>query len=74
MLHRIRRKRGWRPFRVFFVGEIGWTYQNAISMLNLCAIALLLCTYTGRFIYPMLSLEGRRFWMAQSLKNRLIRF
>ena len=25
--------------------------------------ALLLCTYTGRFIYPMLSLEGRKFWI-----------
>ena len=27
------------------------------------AIALLLCTYTGRFVYPMLSLEGRKFWV-----------
>jgi ABC-2 type transport system permease protein len=23
----------------------------------------LLCTYTGRFIYPLLSLEGRKFWI-----------
>ncbi len=39
------------------------TFQNWLSLLNLCAVALLLCTYTGRFIYPMLSLEGRCFWI-----------
>jgi ABC-2 type transport system permease protein len=49
--------------RRFFMGDIGWVYQNSISLLNLCAVALLLCTYTGRFIYPLLSLEGRRFWI-----------
>jgi ABC-2 type transport system permease protein len=46
-----------------FVENLEGPYQNTISMLNLCAIALLLCTYTGRFIYPMLSLEGRKFWI-----------
>src|SRR5262245_64518966 len=40
-----------------------WQYQNALSLLNLMATALLLCTYTGRFIYPMMSLEGRKFWI-----------
>jgi ABC-2 type transport system permease protein len=40
-----------------------WRYHNPISVLNLSAIALLLCTYTGRFIYPLLSLEGRKFWI-----------
>src|SRR5207302_300217 len=49
--------------RRLFVTDIGWPYQNSISGLNLCAIALLLCTYTGRFIYPLLSLEGRKFWI-----------
>jgi ABC-2 type transport system permease protein len=42
---------------------IGRLYQNGVSMINLAATALLLCTYTGRFIYPMLSLEGRKFWI-----------
>jgi ABC-2 type transport system permease protein len=46
-----------------FIKDIEWIYQNGISLLNLTAIALLLCTYTGRFIYPMLSLEGRKFWI-----------
>jgi ABC-2 type transport system permease protein len=43
--------------------SIDWSYQNGISLLNLCAIGLLLSTYTGRFIYPLLSLEGRKFWI-----------
>src|SRR5262249_48976673 len=47
--------------RRLFVHDIPWGYQNGISLLNLAAIALLMCTYTGRFIYPALSLEGRKF-------------
>jgi len=46
-----------------FVEDRTEAYQNSISFLNLCAVALLLCTYTGRFVYPMLSLEGRKFWI-----------
>jgi ABC-2 type transport system permease protein len=39
------------------------TQKNVIGVLNLAATAFLLCAYTGRFIYPMLSLEGRKFWI-----------
>jgi ABC-2 type transport system permease protein len=46
-----------------FIDNLAGRYQNSISFLNLCAVALLLCTYTGRFVYPMLSLEGRKFWI-----------
>ena len=46
-----------------FVEHLEAPYQNIISLLNLCAVALLLCTYTGRFVYPMLSLEGSKFWI-----------
>ena len=56
--------------RRLFVQEISSKYQNGISLLNLCAVALLLCTYTGRFIYPMLSLEGRKFWVLGLLPLR----
>jgi ABC-2 type transport system permease protein len=42
---------------------MGWKFLNAISLLNLAVIALLLSIYTSRFIYPMLSLEGRKFWV-----------
>ncbi len=46
-----------------FIESLAGPYQSTISFLNLWAIALLLCTYTGRFVYPMLSLEGRKFWI-----------
>lgn len=49
--------------RRMFPDNLEWPYQNMISLLNLCAVALLLCTYTGRFVYPLLSLEGRKFWI-----------
>jgi ABC-2 type transport system permease protein len=49
--------------RRMFVEHITWAHQNSISMLNLFAVCLLLATYTGRFVYPMLSLEGRKFWV-----------
>jgi ABC-2 type transport system permease protein len=49
--------------RRFYQQDIGRVYQNAVSLLNLTATAFLLCAYTGRFIYPMLSLEGRKFWI-----------
>src|SRR5262249_1567893 len=53
-----------------FVENLSEPYQNSISFLNLCAIALLLCTYTGRFVYPMLSLEGSKFWILGLLPLR----
>lgn len=39
----------------------GWV--NMVSFLNLSVVALLLSTFTTRFIFPMISLEGRRFWI-----------
>ena len=56
--------------RQFYQEEIGRSYQNGISLLNLASVALLLCAYTGRFIYPMLSLEGRKFWVLGLLPLR----
>lgn len=49
--------------RRMYLGEVDWAHQNGISLLNLCATGLLLAAYTGRFIYPLLSLEGRKFWI-----------
>ncbi len=40
---------------------VGWV--NMVSFLNLAVVGLLMSTFTTRFIYPMLSLEGRRFWI-----------
>jgi ABC-2 type transport system permease protein len=41
----------------------GRPFENGISILNLTATSFLACAYTGRFIYPMLSLEGKKFWV-----------
>jgi ABC-2 type transport system permease protein len=49
--------------RRFYQADIGRLYQNGVSLLNLVATAFLLCAYTGRFIFPMLSLEGQKFWI-----------
>jgi ABC-2 type transport system permease protein len=67
----------WSQFLIFFglltlyfiniqrfsadVHYAGWV--NMISFLNLAVVGLILSTFTTRFIYPMLSLEGRRFWI-----------
>src|SRR5207244_515628 len=54
----------------FYNQDIGRAYQNGVSLLNLTATSFLLCAYTGRFIYPMLSLEGRKFWILGLLPLR----
>jgi len=38
-------------------------WKNLISLLNLVATSLTLSTFTSRFIFPLISLEGRRFWI-----------
>jgi ABC-2 type transport system permease protein len=56
--------------RHFFQEEIGRTYRSGISLINVASTGLLLCAYTSRFIYPMLSLEGRKFWVLGLLPLR----
>jgi ABC-2 type transport system permease protein len=34
-----------------------------IGFLNVAVVGLILSTFTTRFVYPMISLEGRRFWI-----------
>ncbi|MBI3839543.1 MAG: hypothetical protein HY288_16610 [Planctomycetia bacterium] len=50
------------------VNYIAWV--NMISFLNLAVVGLILSTFTTRFIFPMLSLEGRRFWILGLLPVR----
>jgi ABC-2 type transport system permease protein len=40
---------------------VGWV--NVVSFLNVSVVGLLLSTFTTRFIFPMISLESRRFWV-----------
>lgn len=38
-------------------------WRNLVSFLNLAVTALILSTFTSRFVFPMVSLEGRKFWI-----------
>lgn len=38
-------------------------WKIIITYLNLVSVSLTLTTFTSRFIYPQISLEGRRFWI-----------
>jgi ABC-2 type transport system permease protein len=49
--------------RQFYRSDLGRSFQHGVSLVNLLATCMLLCAYMGRFIYPMLSLEGRKFWV-----------
>jgi ABC-2 type transport system permease protein len=48
--------------RRFYERDLG-RFNNGISLLTLLATSFLICAYTGRFIFPLLSLEGRKFWI-----------
>jgi ABC-2 type transport system permease protein len=42
-------------------GDLSW--RILVAQLNLFATALTLSTFTCRFVYPQLSIEGQRFWI-----------
>jgi ABC-2 type transport system permease protein len=56
--------------RQFFQADIPAAYQQGLSLLNLSATGLLMCAYLGRFVYPLISLEGRKFWILGLLPLR----
>jgi ABC-2 type transport system permease protein len=49
--------------QAFFERDIAASFKNGISLVTVTATSLLMCAYTGRFIFPLLSLEGRTFWL-----------
>ncbi len=49
--------------RQFTQAGIGEPFAHGVSLMNLCATAMLMCAFMGRFIFPMMSLEGRKFWI-----------
>jgi len=53
--------------RRFQYGEPLHRWMNVIGFLNLGVVGLILSTFTTRFIFPMVSMEGRRFWILGSL-------
>jgi ABC-2 type transport system permease protein len=67
----------WTQFAIFFgllvlyflnVRRFDYTgvmeqWITAMSFLNVGVVGLLLSTFTTRFVFPAISLEGRRFWI-----------
>jgi ABC-2 type transport system permease protein len=67
----------WAQFIVFFgimaiyIANLGQRYSNFdqpiwrgwVACLNVGALSLILSTLTSRFVFPLVSLEGRRFWI-----------
>ena len=67
----------WSQFAIFFgllilyflnVRRFDYTgvmeqWVTIMSFLNVAVVGLLLSTFTTRFIFPAISLEGRRFWI-----------
>ena len=54
----------------------GEFWRNLVSFLNLGATALTLATFTSRFVFPQVSLEGKRFWvlgLAPVERRRILR-
>jgi ABC-2 type transport system permease protein len=54
-------------FRAHKTIESVHAWVNIVSFLNLAVVGLILSTFTTRFIYPLISLEGRRFWILRRL-------
>lgn len=48
----------WLPHGQYAVYE-----RTLIGLLNVAVIGLMLATYTSRFVFPLMSLEGRNFWI-----------
>lgn len=64
----------WSQFVIFFgllglyflnLGSFHYNaaYASMVGFLNIAVVGLILSTFTTRFVYPMISLEGRRFWI-----------
>lgn len=56
--------------RQFYLIDPGMTFAHGVSLMNLCATAMLMCAFMGRFIYPLMSLEGKKFWILGLLPMR----
>jgi ABC-2 type transport system permease protein len=50
-------------FRQYAAADLAVMDKYAISLMNLSGTAILLCAGLSRFIFPLISLEGRKFWV-----------
>jgi ABC-2 type transport system permease protein len=57
-------------FREFYRSDLAVLDKYVISMINVAATGILLCAGLSRFIFPLISLEGRKFWILGLLPVR----
>jgi ABC-2 type transport system permease protein len=50
-------------FSQFYRGNIIGMDRYVVSLINLSGTSVLICAGLSRFIYPLMSLEGRKFWI-----------
>lgn len=50
-------------FRSYYKADLALMDKYAISLMNLSGTAILLCAGLSRFVFPLISLEGRKFWV-----------
>jgi ABC-2 type transport system permease protein len=50
-------------FRQYYRSDLGALDKYAVSLMNLVATCVLLCAGLSRFVFPLISLEGRKFWV-----------
>ena len=67
----------WSQFLIFFgllavyfvnirrmgYDDYGAFWRNLVSFLNIAATSMTMATFTSRFVFPQVSLEGKRFWV-----------
>lgn len=49
--------------RQYYRNDLAVMDKYVVSLINVAATSVLLCAGLSRFIYPMISLEGRKFWV-----------
>jgi ABC-2 type transport system permease protein len=50
-------------FRQYYKADLAVMDKYAISLMNLAGTSVLLCAGLSRFVFPLISLEGRKFWV-----------
>ena len=50
-------------YRAIIKNDLAVLDQYVISLVNVAALCVLLCAGLSRFIFPLISLEGRKFWI-----------
>jgi ABC-2 type transport system permease protein len=50
-------------FRQYYGSDLGLLDKYVLSLVNLAGLSILLCAGLSRFVFPLISLEGRKFWI-----------